>query len=159
VRAEARQHQRFSEVIAQDVADPRLYTLMSMRADFLGELQKDERLEMVHHQINVTPLREAQLGEVVSRPAELLSARFETDDLASSIAHRTWEESAKDAGALPLLSYLLDDMWTKMVDRGDGILRLPAQAIELGGVLVARADAFLAVHPNAEGRSSLPRYG
>src|SRR5262249_26425354 len=34
-----------------------------------------------------------------------------------------------------------------------------AQAIELGGVLVARADAFLAVHPNAEGRSSLPRYG
>jgi hypothetical protein len=30
------------------VADPRLYTLMSMRADFLGELQNDEPLFKVH---------------------------------------------------------------------------------------------------------------
>ena len=37
-----------------------------------------------------------------------------------------------------------------MVARGDGVLRLPAQAIELGGVLVDRADAFLATHPNSE---------
>ena len=121
--------------------------LMSMRSDFLGQLQKDEPLYKVRRQIDVPPLREAELREVVSRPAEMLSARFETDDLALSIARRTWEDSAKDAGALPLLSYLLDDMWTKMVHRGDGILRLPAQAIELGEVLVARADAFLAAHP------------
>src|SRR6266481_854286 len=51
VRAEARQRQRFSEVIAQGVADPRLYTLMSMRTDFLGELQKDEPLFKVHRKI------------------------------------------------------------------------------------------------------------
>jgi hypothetical protein len=37
-----------------------------------------------------------------------------------------------------------------MVQRGDGVLRLPAQAIELGGVLVGRADAFLASHPGSE---------
>ena len=36
-------------------------------------------------------------------------ARFETDGLAAYIAHGTAEESRKDAGALPLLSYLLDD--------------------------------------------------
>jgi formylglycine-generating enzyme required for sulfatase activity len=90
------------------------------------------------------------LREVVSRPATILSARFETDGLAADIALRTAEESAKDAGALPLLSYLLDDMWTKMVDRGDGILRLPAAAVELGGVLVDRADAFLTAHPKSE---------
>ena len=57
----------------------------------------------------------------------------------------------KDVGALPLLSYLLDDMWTQMVKRGDGVLRLPMQAIALGGVLVERANAFLASHPDAEG--------
>ena len=124
--------------------------MMSMRADFFGELQKDEPLYAAHRQINVPPLREAQLREVVSRPAELLSARFETEELAADIARRTAEESVKDAGALPLLSYLLDDMWTQMVKRGDGVLRLPAQAFELGGVLVERADAFLADHPNSE---------
>jgi formylglycine-generating enzyme required for sulfatase activity len=150
VRAEERQRLRFSEVIAQGVADPRLYTLMSMRTDFLGELQRDEPLYLVHRQINVPPLREAELREVVSRPAELLSARFESAGLADNITRRTAEDSVKDVGALPLLSYTLDDMWTQMVRRGDGVLRLPAESFELGGVLVDRADAFLAAHPKSQ---------
>ena len=111
MRAEERQGRRFSEIIAQGIADPRLYTLMSMRADFLGELQKDEPLYKVHRKIDVPPLREAELHEVVSRPAELLSARFETAELADIITRRTIEDSVKDVGALPLLSYTLDDMW------------------------------------------------
>jgi formylglycine-generating enzyme required for sulfatase activity len=98
----------------------------------------------------VPPLREAELREVVSRPAELLSARFESDRLSADIAQRAAEESTTDAGTLPLLSYLLDDMWTNMVQRGEGVLRLPPQAIELGGVLVDRADAFLAARPKSE---------
>ena len=79
-----------------------------------------------------------------------MSARFENDHLAADIARRTAEESSKDACALPLLSYLLDDMWTGMVRRGDGVLRLPGESIELGGVLVGRADAFVAAHPHSE---------
>jgi formylglycine-generating enzyme required for sulfatase activity len=150
VRAEEHQRHRFSEVIAKGIADPRLHTLMSMRADFLGELQKDEPLYKVHRQINVPPLREAELRVVVSRPAELLSARFETAGLVDIITRRTAEDSVKDVGALPLLSYTLDDMWTQMVKRGDGVLRLPAQSFELGGVLVDRADAFLAAHPKSQ---------
>jgi formylglycine-generating enzyme required for sulfatase activity len=150
VRAEEHQRHRFSEVIAQGIADSRLYILMSMRSDFLGELQKDEPLFKVHRKIDVPPLREAELCEVVSRPAELLSARFETAGLADIITRRTAEDSVKDVGALPLLSYTLDDMWTQMVKRGDGVLRLPAQSFELGGVLVDRADAFLAAHPKSQ---------
>jgi formylglycine-generating enzyme required for sulfatase activity len=150
VRAEERQRRRFSEVIAQGVADLRLHMLMSMRADFLGELQKDEPLFKVHRKIDVPPLREAELREVVSRPAELLAARFETPGLADIITRRTAEDSVKDVGALPLLSYTLDDMWTQMVKRDDGVLRLAAQSFELGGVLVNRADVFLAAHPKLE---------
>ena len=37
-----------------------------------------------------------------------------------------------------------------MVERGDGVLRLPPQSIDLGGVLVDRANAFLSSHPNSE---------
>jgi hypothetical protein len=146
VRAEEHQRRRFSEVIAQGVADPRVCMLMSMRADFLGELQKDEPLYKVRLQLDVPPLRETALREVVSRPAEPLSARFETAGLVDVITRRAAEDSVKDVGALPLLSYSLDDMWTQMVKRGDGVLRLPAQSFELGGVLVDRADAFLANH-------------
>lgn len=77
-------------------------------------------------------------------------ARFESDDLVNLITRHTLEDAAKDAGALPLLSYTLDDMWTAMVRRGDGLLRLTAVGFEHGGVLADRADAFLAEHPNAE---------
>src|SRR5499427_320038 len=150
VRAEERQRHRFSEVIAEGVADPRLYMLMSMRADFLGELQKDEPLFKVHCKIDVPPLRETELREVVSRPAELLSARFETAGLVDIITRRAVEDSVKEVGALPLLSYTLDDMWSAMGKRGDGVLRLPAQSFELGGVLVDRADAFLTGHPTSQ---------
>jgi formylglycine-generating enzyme required for sulfatase activity len=149
VRAEEHQRRRFSEVSAEGVADPRLYMLMSMRADFLGELQKDEALYKVRRQIDVPPLREAELRQVVSRPAELLSARFETAGLVDIITRRTVDDSVKDVGALPLLSYTLDDMWTSMVKRADGVLRLAAQSFELGGVLVDRASAFLAANPKS----------
>ena len=65
VRAEAQQRRRFSELLKQGVADPRLHALMSMRSDFLGELQKDEPLYSVHQQINVPPMREDELRELV----------------------------------------------------------------------------------------------
>ncbi len=150
VRAEKQQRRRFSEIVAAGLADPRLRALMSLRADFFGELQKDEALYGVHRQINVPPLRAAELYGIVSNPAKLLSARFQTDTLAADIARRMAEESAEDAGALPILSYLLDDMWMQMVERGDGVLRLPMQAIELGRVLVERANKFVNKHPGAE---------
>jgi formylglycine-generating enzyme required for sulfatase activity len=150
LRSEALQRRCFSQIISEGQSDPRLRALMSLRADFLGELQNDEPLHSVYRQIEVPPLREAELHDVVSRPASLLSARFETEHLAENIARRTAEESTKNAGALPLLSYLLDDMWQSMVSRGDGVLRLPDKSIDLGHVLVQRADAFIATHPQSE---------
>ena len=59
----------------------------------------------------------------------------EPESLAADIARRTAEDAAKDTGALPLLSHLLDDMWTQMVQRGDGKLRLPAAADRGGACL------------------------
>ncbi len=151
-RSEETQRQAFSKLICEGITDPRLFCLMSLRSDFFGALQNDTALFAIHRQINVPPLREKELSEIVSKPASLLSARFESSQLSTDLARRAAEELAKDAGALPLLSYLLDDMWTEMVRRADGVLRLPPQAMELGGVLAERADAFLARNPQAEGQ-------
>src|SRR5262252_6820489 len=150
VRADKHQRHRFSEVIATGLADPRLRALMCLRADFFGELLNDESLYAVHRLVKVPPLRKADLYRVVSTPAELLSARFRTDTLAAEIARHTAEESAEDAGALPLLSYLLDDMWSEMVRCDDGVLRLPMQALDLGRVLVDRANRFVEEHPGSD---------
>jgi hypothetical protein len=150
VRSEEQQRRRFSELLAQALPDPRLRTMMSLRSDFLGHLQSDKPLFRARQHIDVTPLGEEELREVVSRPAQLLGAQFETEGLVDIITRRAAEESVKDVGALPLLSYTLDDMWTQMMRGGDGKLRLPTQSFELGGVLVNRANSFLAERPGAE---------
>jgi formylglycine-generating enzyme required for sulfatase activity len=151
VRSGEQQRQRFSELLAQALSDTRLRTMMSLRADFLGHLQSDKPLFKARQHIDVPPLGEEELREVVSRPAHLLGAQFETAELIDTITQRAAEESVKDVGALPLLAYTLNDMWTQMMRRGDGKLRLPAQFFELGGVLVNRANNFLAERPGAEG--------
>src|SRR5262249_31547377 len=58
--------------------------------------------------------------------------------------------TAPEPGALPLLSYLLTDMWAGMVKRGDATLRLPVEATDVGGVLASRAEGFLKDHPEEE---------
>jgi len=150
LRADQGAHARFSELLAGGLGNSRLLAMMSLRADFVGELQNDARLYECHLQVNVPPLRQEQLGEVVRLPAERLGARFDGKDLAATIARRTAADAARDAGALPMLSYTLDDMWRQMVARGDGMLRLAAASFEPSGVLVERAERFLAERPGAE---------
>ena len=150
VRAEERERRRFSELLVQALQDPRLRAMMSMRSDFFGSLQSDTPLFKARLQIDLPPLGEDELREVVSRPAQLLGARFETEKLADIVARRAAEDLVRDCGALPLLSYTLDDMWSEMLKAGDGVLRLPPQSFELGSVLVDRANRFLAKRPGAE---------
>jgi formylglycine-generating enzyme required for sulfatase activity len=146
VRAEDHARRRFSQILADGLRDPRLRAMMSMRSEYFGELQSDESMFAVHTQINVAPLRESELREIVSCPAKLLSVRFESEEIVGDIARH----AAEDAGALPLLSYLLNDIWSQMVRRGDGMLRLGAESIEMGEVLVRRMEAFLTSKPGSE---------
>jgi hypothetical protein len=37
-----------------------------------------------------------------------------------------------------------------MIARGDGVLRMPAQSIDLGRVLAERVYSFISDHPNSE---------
>ena len=149
-RAAEPERRRFSEIVAEALADPRLRAMISMRSDFYGSLQSDKPLFTARLQIDVPPLGEEELREVVRRPAELLGARLESERLIDIIAQRAAEDSVKDVGALPLLSYTLDDMWREMLKADEGVLRLPMQSFELGGVLVDRANRFLAEHPAGE---------
>ena len=68
VRAEESQRRRFSELLVQALPDRRLHAMMSMRSDFLGHLQSDEALFKARQQIDVPPLREDALREIVGRP-------------------------------------------------------------------------------------------
>jgi hypothetical protein len=52
------------------LGEPRLRPMMSMRSDFLGDLQKDEPQFRARQQIDVPRLREAELRGVVEPSRE-----------------------------------------------------------------------------------------
>jgi hypothetical protein len=136
---------RFSEVLAQGLTDPRVLVIASLRADYFDRLQADVLFSAYEH-VNVPPLTRSQLEDVVTGPARALGVGFEDERLPLRIV----EAAAAEPGALPLLSYLLTDMWTAMVQRADGVLRLPLRAIDIGGVLASRAEDFLKSRPADE---------
>jgi WD40 repeat protein len=145
-RASIAEARRFSEVLTADLKDSRLLAFASLRADFYDKLQADQGLFSCYEHIDVAPLDRPKLDEVVTEPARALGVQFEDAGTSSRI---TAQASAKPS-ALPLLSYLMTDMWKCMVERGDRTLRLQAQAIDIGGVLASRADEFLAANPDRQ---------
>jgi conflict system STAND superfamily ATPase len=112
----------------------------------LERLRLSTRLRFVHR---------TQLHEVVTAPARALGVDFEDGEIANRIA----AAATAEPGALPLLSYLLTDMWAGMVRRGDAILRMPAQAIDIGGVLAGRAEEFLPCGARRRERNAQRRNG
>ena len=145
-RAARQEAQRFSDVLAEGLDDRRFLAFASMRADYFDRLQADEPLFKRHEHINVPPLDRGQLHTVVTAPARALGVSFEDDGGAERIT----AAAAAEPGALPLLSYLLTDMWNAMVARGRPVLVLPAHAIDVGGVLASRAESFLNENPDQE---------
>jgi WD40 repeat protein len=145
-RAISKEAQRFSEVIAEGLADNRFSAFASLRADYFDRLQADRVLFACREHIDVAPLDRTGLSAVVTSPAKVLEVEFE-DDLS---AERIISAAAAEPGALPLLSYLLHDMWAEMTKRADHILRLPARAIDVGGALASRAEEFLKQNPHQE---------
>jgi hypothetical protein len=132
-------------MLAQGLTNPRVLVIASLRADYFDRLQADALFTVYEH-VNVPPLTRSQLEDVVTGPARALGVGFEDERLPLRIV----EAAAAEPGALPLLSYLLTDMWTAMVQGADGVLRLPLRAIDIGGVLASRAEDFLKSRPADE---------
>ena len=94
-------------------------------------------------------LREAELSEVVSRPAEILpAARFATDGLAAHIAERTaeecWPQALVTTGYFPT-GLLSDRIFTRqladwcLADRSHG-RRLPQRGKSAADATPAKAN-------------------
>jgi formylglycine-generating enzyme required for sulfatase activity len=147
-RSSAIERKRFSEIIADGLAGSaqRLIVMTSQRADYYGELLANAALFNRAEVISVPPLDANGLALVLREPARVLGVSFESDDLVSHVVR-----SAEDQpGALPLLADLFTDLWERMRERGDGILRVSdrREIIQVGAALSRRADQFLAQAPD-----------
>jgi formylglycine-generating enzyme required for sulfatase activity len=142
------ERKRFSQIIADGLTRDRqrVAVMTSLRADYYGELLANTALFKLTEKIDVPPLDADNLALVLREPARVLGVGFESDDLISHVV-----KSAEDQpGPLPLLADLFTDLWERMQDRGDGILRVSdrREIIQVGAALSRRADQFLAQAPD-----------
>lgn len=147
-RTPAAERKRFSEIIAEGLAanPQRLIVMTSQRADYFGELQANAPFFNLTELVSVAPLDAEALALVLREPARVLGVGFESGDLIRHIVR-----SAEDQpGALPLLADLFTDLWERMRERGDGMLRVSdrLEIMQVGAALSHRADQFLADHPD-----------
>ncbi len=132
---------RFSKILSDALTDERLVAMMSQRADHYGNLQANEFLFPVADRIDVPPLMAPDLALVLREPARRLGVAFESDALVEHIVN-----SARDQpGALPLLADVMTEIWKRMQERGDRVLRVTDQQdlVQIGNALARRADSFL----------------
>ena len=152
-RSEVQEAARFSELLAQAAGDKGIRVMTSLRADYYGRLQDDTALFPACDRLDIPPLDRTGIEAVIRKPAGRLGVRFEDPGIVPVIA----ETTARQSGALPLLSFMMSEAWEAMRrdEDSNGVLRFPIGVIDVAGPLVRRADQFLGRHP--DGRDALRR--
>jgi hypothetical protein len=147
-RAAATDAQTFSVLLAEAARQPDFQVIESLRADYYGQLQADAALLPNIQRIDIPPLQADRLETVIRRPAERLGARFDSNEMPGQIAAAT----ANEPGALPLLSYLMSDVWSAMQERGDGTMRWSErpEVIDIAAPLRERAERYRTLNPTKE---------
>jgi hypothetical protein len=128
----------FSRLLADAAEERETFTvLLSLRSDFYTDFQNDGAIFALSEKFDVLPLKRDVLIDVIRKPAEVFGARFEDANMPRLIA----EAAQREAGALPLLSDLLQEMWLNMLTRSDGVLRWSDQPgiVDIGLPLKRRA--------------------
>jgi hypothetical protein len=147
----------FSSLLGAAVREDNLLLLGSFRSDQYGALQTATELFRVVQCIDVSPLDEQELRRVIEKPAQTLGVSFETPELPAQLAR----EVAREAGALPLLSYLLEDTWKSMQRRAEipPTLRWKdlrgAHDESVASILSRRAEDYFATLSSDDDRTAL----
>jgi len=145
---------RFVAVLELLARSGLVWVIATMRSDFYDRIENLPglaRLAAAEACYRLLPPDDAELGQIIRRPALEAGLRFAVDPRAGVALNEViLEEASRDCGALPLLSFLLDQLWQRRT--ADGELTFAAYT-ELGGIegaLGRRAEAVFAAQPEAE---------
>ena len=145
------------------MASRRVFVVATMRSDYwhrAAEVPLLISLAEGHGRIDLLPPTQAEITEMIRRPAEVAGLTFETDlrtDIRLDAALA--EEAAREPGALPLLSFLLDALYATDVGEGKGSTLRYASMRALGGLkgaIATRAESAFAALP-ADAQAALPK--
>lgn len=138
-----------------------VWVIATLRADFwhrAAEIPELIALAEGQHRMDLAAPSLAELAEMVRRPAEAAGLSFETHSQNGLALDAVLAEHAAAApGALPLLSFTLDELYRKASTQGETVLT-HADYESLGGLegaIANRADEIMARLPSAA-QAALP---
>ena len=131
--------QRFLDLILQATTDESVTVVLTLRGDFYGRALEDRAFadRLQNAVVNLGPMRREELKRAITEPAAKVGLGFE-----DGLVDRILEEVGNEPGNLPLLEFLLTELWAR---RERGLLTHGAYA-EIGGVkgaIATRAEAEL----------------
>lgn len=139
-----------------------VWLLATLRSDFyhrLAELPELNALANGDGLYQLAPPTDAELEQIISQPAEVAGLSFEADAATGiSLAAAIRSAAARDPASLPLLSFVLDELYRRDVDAGGGNVLTYRSYNDLGGLAgaIARHAEALVEGISAELAAALP---
>lgn len=125
--------QRFMQELLDASSNGKLTIVLTLRGDFFGRALSDRMLSdrLQDGVVNIGPMEPEELQRAIVEPATKVGLRFE-----EGLDERILDEVSKQPGSLPLLEFLLTELWAKR-DRG---MLLHEAYDAIGGVRKAIAE-------------------
>lgn len=138
----------------QALATSRLaWVVATMRSDFFDRLEKLPALAMLsagEGRYLLLPPGEAEIGQIIRRPAREAGLRFEIDPArAEGLDDVILYAAGRASGALPLLSFLLDQLWRRRTPEGTLTFTAYDDLGGLEGAVGRRAEEVFREQPDA----------
>ena len=120
-----------------------VWVVATMRSDFFDRLETMPALAALSEEgrFLLLPPGDAEIGQIIRQPALEAGLRFEHDpSLGINLDEIVREAAAKDRSALPLLSFLLDQLWQRRSQNGELTLAAYRELSGLEGSIGYRAE-------------------
>ena len=136
-----------------------VWVVATMRSDFFHRLETSPELAALSAESRylLLPPSDAEIGQMIREPAREAGLRFEVDPVRGiSLDEVVRQAATAERGALPLLSFLLENLWQRRSEAG--VLTFAAYE-ELGGLEGAigrRAEEVFLTLPEAVQREGIP---
>jgi tetratricopeptide (TPR) repeat protein len=136
------------------------WVVATMRSDFYDRIETLPALAALATEgatYRLSPPNDAELGQIIRQPAFEAGLRFEVDERQGiGLDEVIRQDAAANRGALPLLSFLLDQLWQRRSARGELTFAAYDDLGGLQGALGRRAAEIFDGMPD-EVQASLPR--
>jgi len=139
--------------------DPKIQWCYSIRADFTGKLIPHRAFidRLGDGEIKLSEMTAQEMRMAIWRPAKELQVQFEVDaETQEDLSDQLADDAGKNAGSLPLLEHVLEQLWNRLSDRT--VTRAAYDELGgLGGALDKYAEGIAEKHFPGERRMLLRR--